>query len=1312
MAKGGKGKSGSKPKNKKGKNQEASGNQTPQPDPSATEQEQQQQLEQQETPQPELSTSDPEQQLEEQEQQQQPQPETPQPELSTPEPETQLEEQEQQQPETPQQELSTPEQEGQQDPEQEIPQPELSAPEPEQQQVEQQDQEPQTAQPETPTEQAEQEEGLQEQQDIPPEGQQQAQEEEQQPTELEAPVETEVPVESQPTEAEPVFEAEPEVALEPESVPDQDPELEQPQAAVEQDSTVPVAEAQIQPSVNEEGWFDQPASPEIAQSEQPDANDGQDYFEQPLESNLEETGTSEPYAGDTEENHENNQFLDEPTSGAETYEEATVTAPQTPLDLTFTQAPSSVPFEEPQPQPESQFVAASPRSNIGGPVLDSQIPAMSEPVSEEVLAEPTPVSDSFTQQSTPPASKPASPIPQASSPIPRAVSPSFKSLSSAPPSAAATPRAGSPVPQSYSPVQEFTSPVQEAMVLPQNTAWPTPPAASPVFQSASPIAQQYSPVQKVASPARNTVSPVQKHVSPVAKPASPVPKVSSPLAHGHMSPMMSPEAPPQMGTRMAPPPAMTPYPPSYSSPIMSANGYLPQYAYYQPSPNVHPTPRGSIDPGSAASFQALQNLGFANGHGLNGHGLNGKIGIMSPPEHEEPIELLQRIQDAIPDIGRLLSSYKSTKGKLQSREAEFKQMESQHEQALMHKEFYIEALQNQMRKAANESAEESTKLKNTINELRMELGNLEEKRKDLEERLTDTENANSELSQSNAQLEEEVQTLNTNLQEANETYEKDMETAREEKANALASQKQELTEIFEDIKAEDEKAAAEALANRERELLDQQESMKADYEQQKQEMQEAHDALQSDFDSKVTELASTKEELETRTTELADKQKELEDTREAHANELADLRQTHANEIDALTTSHEEKVAAMEKDHSDKQQQWADEKADLETRLSDKIQALDISERENRKLEEDNLSKEKQVQHAVDNMRLTIDNLDKDCDRLRKTLHSLGEATDLKSTKGDSFFLDCFGQLSRLIVSLSKEHFSYLPIDPPKDILAKLPSELPSFLDNTPASRDLRSAYVQHVISKTLTYRIFHPFLFTLGRRYDKADTFFQMLSMDIRRKSVRREAFWRQQTLKAAYTTSDAKQSINVVAAVIVDEIIDQLKHFADPRNLDSLLIGIRKIVKLAAETWRLARVERELILASLPAPDADAVSNDDWDEYGTPKEGSLSSKEDPTRHVILRTFPRITREAAHEDFAGEEEKASPCTYSQGCVLYSDSPVVMARLQELAKKSTDALSGDESPRRGSRDSIRTDGKSPSPRRSPRNDKRSFEVTA
>jgi len=185
------------------------------------------------------------------------------------------------------------------------------------------------------------------------------------------------------------------------------------------------------------------------------------------------------------------------------------------------------------------------------------------------------------------------------------------------------------------------------------------------------------------------------------------------------------------------------------------------------------------------------------------------------------------------------------------------------------------------------------------------------------------------------------------------------------------------------------------------------------------------------------------------------------------------------------------------------------------------------------------------------------------------------------------------------------------------------------------------------------------------------------MLSTDIRRKSVRREALWRQQTLRAAYTTSDAKQSINVVAAVIVDEIVDHIRHFADPKQLDSLLLGVRKIVKLAAETWRLARVERELIVAGMPAAEDEQTSNEEWEEYSyeaSPSPDTLEMAEDavPKRRILLGVSPRIFRDAVHEDFLSEDgEKRTPCIYSPGVVLYDDSPSVIARRTELAKKTT-----------------------------------------
>jgi hypothetical protein len=240
-------------------------------------------------------------------------------------------------------------------------------------------------------------------------------------------------------------------------------------------------------------------------------------------------------------------------------------------------------------------------------------------------------------------------------------------------------------------------------------------------------------------------------------------------------------------------------------------------------------------------------------------------------------------------------------------------------------------------------------------------------------------------------------------------------------------------------------------------------------------------------------------------------------------------------------------------------------------------------------------------------------------------------------------------------------------------------------VDNTPASRELRAAYIQHTVSKILTYRMFQPFLFTLGKRHDKADTFFQTLSTDIRRKSVRREAFWRQQTLKAAYTASNAKQSINVVAAVIVDEIVESIRHFTDPGQLDQILVSVRKIVKLAAETWRLARVERELIAATMPSADDPQTINCEWKEFQydlsspTPhqSEGAAAAASGSLarRRPLLCVLPRIVREPCHEDFLtdSDPEKAKPCVYLPGVMLYADSPSVVARKAELAKRVADS---------------------------------------
>jgi chromosome segregation ATPase len=442
----------------------------------------------------------------------------------------------------------------------------------------------------------------------------------------------------------------------------------------------------------------------------------------------------------------------------------------------------------------------------------------------------------------------------------------------------------------------------------------------------------------------------------------------------------------------------------------------------------------------AASFQAIQNLGLGNGQVHEN-------GTISPPENDqEHIELLQRIQSAIPDINRLLHGFRHTHTRLNSREAEIKQIGNQHEQALMHKDFYIEALQSQMKKTANESAEECAKLKNTINELRLELGDLQEKQKDLEDGLAGHQKSNEELSQSKSELEAEIEKLNTSIKAAQETHEKELETQKEEYAKALTTQKQELTELFEEIKNEDEKAASETLEAREKDLRDQLESTREEWGKEKKLMEDMLESQRGELEATKAELASkiasleTKEaELETQLAELSTtrdevaskvalleaKEKELEDTRQKSAQELEALQQGHVgeqdtlraghtSELDSLHQTHEEQLAAAAKDLNEKiaaieahfleqEQHWEAERAALQKLLAEKDEELSSAEREKDKLEGDGLIKEQQLQRAVEEMRSTIDHLGQDCDRLRRTLQSLGEATDLKTTKGDQF---------------------------------------------------------------------------------------------------------------------------------------------------------------------------------------------------------------------------------------------------------------------------------------------------------------------
>ncbi len=287
---------------------------------------------------------------------------------------------------------------------------------------------------------------------------------------------------------------------------------------------------------------------------------------------------------------------------------------------------------------------------------------------------------------------------------------------------------------------------------------------------------------------------------------------------------------------------------------------------------------------------------------------------------------------------------------------------------------------------------------------------------------------------------------------------------------------------------------------------------------------------------------------------------------------------------------------------------------------------------------------------------------------------------------------DAFNSLQNQISHLAVRNFRDGPEHVPNDVLKRIPRHLPSIFSNTDTSKQLRVAYIEHMISSTITHQIFEPFLFTLAMRRKSMDNLVMEWSESLREKSKKRETLFRQQILHAAYTSSGAKQSINKVAGVIVDRIVDAIKHFADQANWESIRVGIRRIVKLAAETWRYAGLERAVITATLSDEDRSIFPRSEQPGEDIP---SVEPMQSQSRQVLLPLFPIIKRQPVPEELRGElKEESDRCVYTPGRMLYADDPVVLASLQELVQERGNNVS--ETERLDSTD-LRDEAKTPTP---------------
>ena len=273
-----------------------------------------------------------------------------------------------------------------------------------------------------------------------------------------------------------------------------------------------------------------------------------------------------------------------------------------------------------------------------------------------------------------------------------------------------------------------------------------------------------------------------------------------------------------------------------------------------------------------------------------------------------------------------------------------------------------------------------------------------------------------------------------------------------------------------------------------------------------------------------------------------------------------------------------------------------------------------------------------------------------------------------------NFSKEAFHHLHQQIVDLGAEYFQDTMHAIPSDVAVQVPEPMLSCLSSPNGSARLRAAFIEHIISSILTRRIFKPFLFTLSLRQEATDQLFLSWSDHMRSKSTRKEALWRQRTLHAAYTVASAKQSINQVAGIIVDEIIDAIKCFAPRVRLEEITVAVRRIVKTAAETWRYARLEIPMITASMleeerPSGTKSKASHDQA-HVDTPASGR-------GRQVLLPLFPIIEREAIHEDMREDLKMHDEgCIYFPGRMLYVDDPEIINSLNmNRAPRSSASLS-------------------------------------
>ncbi|KAI9681221.1 MAG: hypothetical protein M1817_002503 [Caeruleum heppii] len=578
---------------------------------------------------------------------------------------------------------------------------------------------------------------------------------------------------------------------------------------------------------------------------------------------------------------------------------------------------------------------------------------------------------------------------------------------------------------------------------------------------------------------------------------------------------------------------------------------------------------------------------------------------------DDPSALIYRVSNtmvtmanlsaALPDLQQLLAKYRDTHGQLGITEEFLQIREAHQEETLKQKEQAISSLEGEVENLHSKHTVETSKL-------RLKLGNLEQKQRELFESLSSAEMAEKTMQESITAMENRNRDADARMQAEKRAMHLQMDEWKSNATISFEAEKQAIRGDHEQKLAQ-QKAAHEAdsidASNR---LSDERDLLRATFAEEKKK-------LESALYEKVKSVEiSLQEEKQGR---LEDREKLLRRFDE----ECETMKRSYEEQRDSLTEQQAKLVASL--------------RADLEAKEAETLELADTIQSLKKSSEEDQVA----FQLITGEWQRAVEKTRSENERLLKASETFGDIDDIKS-KGDAFYFDSFSGLCKQIKGLAENHCQLVPAAPALELVPKLPPGIPDVMADTEAARQLRAAYLQHIVSETLYHRVFQPFLFSLSPRFAEADKLLRSMSKDLREKSSQKEAVWRQHTLYAAYTASTAKKETNTAAGLVVEEILDRIRLFGGAKPAEACSAVVRSIVKTAAETWRYARLEKEMFTVSF----------------------SNRSGAD-----LLPLLPRIERETRREASGPVEGfDGDPCVFSSGATLDRNSASIVARLREL----------------------------------------------